>query len=157
MQSKKMFPLFIDLSEKQAVVIGGGNIAERRIKTLTSFTKNIKVIAPKVTPVIEKLNEENKINWIKKEFSENDIIGADLVMAITDNHEVNHKIYEECKKRNILISNAGDVNECEFHFPGVICHDDIVIGFNGGGYNHRKTRIAREKIEEFLKNTDLND
>ncbi len=154
MKTKKMFPLFVDLSEKQVTVIGGGHIAERRVMTLTNFTENIKVISPKITPTLQKLYEEKKINWVKKEFSPNDIIGADMVLAITDNSDVNSMIYEECRKNNILISNAGDVNQCEFHFPGVICHDDIVIGFNGGGYNHRKTRLTREKVEEFLKNED---
>ena len=154
MQGKRMFPLFIDLSDKQIVVIGGGHIAERRIKVLTDFTKNIKVIAPKITPVIENLSKENKISWIKKEFSEDDINGAYMVLAVTDNYDVNHRIYEACKKQNIFISNAGDVNECEFHFPGIICYDEVVIGFNGGGYSHSKTRKTRERVEGFLKGTD---
>ena len=49
MKNKPYFPMFIDLSDKNIVVVGGGNIATRRVKTLLSFTRNIRVIAPKVT------------------------------------------------------------------------------------------------------------
>ena len=58
MKNKPYFPMFIDLSDKNIVVVGGGNIATRRVKTLLSFTRNIRVIAPKVTMEIRKLAQE---------------------------------------------------------------------------------------------------
>ena len=151
MINKKMFPLYFDLTDTNVTFIGGGKIAERRIFTILDFVKSVKVIAPEITPALEKLYVKNKIIWIKRAFEENDTEGADMVLTMTNSKEVNNRVYEECRKNHILVNNAGDGNQSEFHFPGIICYDGIVIGFNGGGNKHTETRKIREKVEAFLK------
>ena len=154
MINKKMFPLYFDLSDTNVTFIGGGKIAERRITTMLNFVKSIKVIAPEITPMLQKLYSENKINWIKRNFKANDTQGSDIVFTMTDSKEINNAVYEECRKNHILVNNAGDVSQSEFHFPGIIEYKGIVIGVNGGGNQHRETKIAREKIENFLKSQE---
>ena len=123
---KKLFPLYTDLTQKKAVVIGGGKIAARRITSLLGFVGELVVIAPLVQPEIREL-------------------------AATDDSRVNDDIYSACKCLGILVNTASDQNKCDFHFPGLICHDGVVIGFNAAGKDHKKTRQMREKVEEFLK------
>ena len=65
MEKKKYFPIFIDLSEKKIVVIGGGTIAGRRINTLCHFCDRVLVVAPEVTPVVEELVQQEKVTWIR--------------------------------------------------------------------------------------------
>ena len=64
MKNKPYFPMFIDLSDKNIVVVGGGNIATRRVKTLLAFTRNIRVIAPKVTM---EMMELGKAGYVEQE------------------------------------------------------------------------------------------
>ncbi len=148
---KKLFPLYTDLTEKKAVVIGGGNIASRRIKSLLGFVGELIVIAPDVQPEIRELAKSGELVWKQKRYEREDLYDADLALAATDDRKVNEDIYSACKCLGILVNTASDQNKCDFHFPGIINHDGVVIGFNAAGKDHKKTRQMREKVEEFLK------
>ncbi len=65
---KPYFPLFIDISQKSIVVVGGGRIAERRVKTLLQFAEDIQVISPKLTEELRCLAESRRIEWIQKRY-----------------------------------------------------------------------------------------
>lgn len=148
---KKLFPLFTDLTEQRVVVFGAGRIAQRRILTLLGFAGEIIAVAPEHTQTISALARSGEILYRCKCYGAEDLAGADLVIAATDCAAVNDEIYAECRKRGILVNVASDQKKCDFHFPGLIEYDGIVIGFNGGGRNHRKVREIREKTEELLK------
>lgn len=150
MKEKKYFPLYTDLSEKKAVVLGGGKIASRRIRTLMDFVGNLVVIAPKAVEDVEKLAEEGRITWIPRKYQREDIYDADIVLAATDDAGVNSDIYSACKCMGILVNTASDQTKCDFHFPGIICHEGVTIGFNGAGKDHGKTREMRERVEKYL-------
>lgn len=149
--SDRKFPMYVDIHNKQIVVIGAGKIAERRVDTLLSFCNNIKIIAPSVTPAISGLINQNRVTWLQKKFDENDIKGADIVLAATNDSKVNDEIYHMCKTKNILVNISSDQKKCDFQFPGIINYENVVIGFNSGGEDHKKVRKLRKKVENFLK------
>ncbi len=150
MKNKK-FPLYIDITMQKIVVVGGGKIAERRIKTLLEFTYNVVVVAPEVTGFIQDMAQDKKVIWKKKKYDDEDIKDADIVLGATNDEEVNDQIYRVCKGKKILVNISSDQNKCDFHFPGIIQYDEVVIGVNSGGKNHKQTKKIREKIEDFLK------
>ena len=149
-KEKKFFPLFVDFTQKKAVVIGGGKIATRRIQTLLDFMGEITVIAPVCTKKIEILYEKNKISYQQKKYEKSDIKDADMVLAVTNDSALNEEIYKICKEKNILVNVASNQEKCDFHFPGILEYQDIVIGFNGCGKDHKKVRKVREMIQEML-------
>lgn len=149
--SDRKFPLYVDIQDKQIVVIGAGKIAERRVNTLLSFCNNIKIIAPSITPAISGLINQNKVTWLQKKFDENDIKGADIVLAATDDLRVNDEIYHVCKTNSIPVNIASDQKKCDFQFPGIINYENVVIAFNSGGEDHKKVRKLRKRVENFLK------
>lgn len=149
-QEPAYFPLFVDLSEKKIVVIGAGNIAGRRIKTLTQFTRQIKVVAPAIHPSIEALAEEFPLTLERKLYEREDIYSADMVIAATDDAKLNEEIHSVCKCLGILVNVISDKDKCDFHFPGVIKREQLVIGVNAGGKNHKLAKAIREKIEKIL-------
>ena len=151
MNKKKMFPVYIDLSDKKILVVGGGTIAERRIKSLSGFAGSIRVVAPEVTEAIEEAASEGTIKWEKRKYISDDILNADIVLGATDSTEVNNMIYNQCREKGIVVNISSDKSKCDFHFPGLIQYEDIVIGFNSGGNDHRKTRELREKVQNFLE------
>ena len=91
----KYFPLFVDLSDKQIVVVGAGGIASRRVRTLLSFAAHITVVSPDATEEIAKLDAEGRIHWIKENYSRERLADADLVLACTDHPEINSDIHAE--------------------------------------------------------------
>lgn len=150
---KAYFPLFVDISDKKIVVVGGGQIASRRVKTLTSFAENITVIAPEISVMMGKLEQAGKILLKRREYRIGDIDKADIVLAATDKKELNYKIAMECRAieqdngRRILLNVVDDRRLCSFYFPAVVQREEIVIGINSGGNNPGKVKDLRKKLE----------
>lgn len=145
------FPMFIDIADKKILVAGGGTIALRRIRTLLKFGADIHVIAPDLCEELTQLEEEGKIKTEHREYRTGDIRGAQIVLAATDDHEVNRKIWEECRAAGIIVNVADDKKLCDFYFPSVVMTDEAVIGINCGGMNHAKVKETRIKIEKAFR------
>ena len=98
MKNKRYFPLYVDLSDKNIVVVGGGTIAPRRVKALLLFTRNITVIAPKMTADLWELGKLGKIQIQPRPVKKSDFSMAYMVLAVTNNSELNEEIYRICKE-----------------------------------------------------------
>lgn len=144
------FPMFIDIADKKILVAGGGTIALRRIRTLLKFGADIHVIAPELCEELTQLEEEGKIKAEHREYRTGDIRGAQIVLAATDDHEVNRKIWEECRASGITVNVADDKKLCDFYFPSVVMTDEAVIGINSGGADPSITKKIRRKIEKMF-------
>lgn len=146
------FPLFVDLSKKKIVVVGGGKVAERRVKTLLDFAENIQVIAPEVTEELKKLAEGRHIRWVKDVYREGMLTDAELVLAATDDEKCNEQVAGFCRKHGTLVNVSHKKELCDFYFPAVAVRANVVAGITAGGLNHAQARYVREKVEETLDN-----
>lgn len=149
-KKKPCFPLFVDLSNKKAVVVGGGTVATRRVKVLLDFTEQPVVIAPEVSPALCQLEADGLIRICRKTYERDDIYDADLVLAATDDPKVNNDIYQVCKCTGIPVNVCSDKNKCDFYFPGIVRDGDTVIGITASGTDHEKAREITEKIRSVL-------
>lgn len=154
------FPVFIDISNNKIVIVGGGAVAARRVKTLLLFTDEVTVVSPELCDELNSLPES--VHWIAREYGAGAgvdiaLLGADIVLAATNRREVNEKVYADCRMlekaegRKILVNCADDKTRCDFFFPAVVQLDEITVGINSGGRNMKKVREVREKMEETLK------
>jgi len=150
---KAYFPMFVDLSEKRILVIGGGRIAARRINTLLLFAENIKVVAPRICEELSELEQQGKIVWVKRGWKEADTVGMDMVLAASDNSAVNHRAVVFCNESGILVNSADDKKKCDFYFPAIVEKDDLIIGIGANGENPAKVKAARQQLEDLLKNS----
>lgn len=176
-KKKPYFPLFVDLSEKDILFVGGGSIAARRILVLQPFVGKITVVAPDAderiaalaggdkTEVLiadertaeapeeenaEALPEDGSITWIRRAFEETDLEGRDMVFAVTDDRELNARIAAMCREKGILVNVSSDKNLCDFYFPGIVQQGETVIGVSASGKDHAKARTVRERIQTIL-------
>ncbi|MDR0314039.1 MAG: precorrin-6A reductase [Treponema sp.] len=149
---KAFFPLFVDMSSKRVLVIGGGNVAERRIKILTGFGAEIIVISPSVTEYIERAASLRIIRLLKRNYKETDI--TDLmpffVIAATDQRQVNHEVMTEAKSLNIQVSVADCREECTCYFPAIAENDAYIAGLISKNGDHLGVKQTAKKIREFL-------
>lgn len=150
MEQYPYFPLFFDLSDKHVFVIGAGKIANRRVQILTEFTKHITVIAPEIHPELEYLAEQRKIQLFKKFYESTDIDTADIVLAAVNNQNINQQIYQDCKKKNILVNVCSDHQKCDFYFPGIIRKDSVIVGVTADGTHHKQVKETTELIKQIL-------
>lgn len=151
-QNNMFFPLFVDLRGKKILVAGAGKIALRRIKTLLmcDFGAEIVIVAPEFCEEIEELEETGKISVIADIYRHEHIEGAFMVLACTDNSDVNMEIVRDCRQQGVPVNNAGDMSCDDFMFPGLTEKDGVLIAFNGAGRNHGKVRQMRQLVEESL-------
>ena len=154
MKNKRFFPMFVDLSDKKIVVVGGGNIATRRIKTLLQSTRNITAVAPKTTMELHELGKAGFVNLINRPVKRSDFTMAFMVIAATNDWKLNDEIYRVCKEEGIYVNVADDKSKCDFYFPGIYMQDEVVVGITASGLNHKKARKVRVAIQEAMEASD---
>ena len=150
---KAYFPMFVDISETEILVVGGGKIAARRIRTLLDFTVHITVITPALDEKLRQYADLEKFRWVQRKYRESDITGSDkpdIVLAATGDTEVNAEIGRLCRSLGICVNVADKKEMCDFYFPSIVKTEEVVIGINSGGANPGATKRTREKIEEWL-------
>ncbi len=151
MSVKRYFPMFVDLSDKNVVVVGGGRIASRRVQTLLQFTRNITVVAPQVSPEMQELARAGQVELQKRPVKRSDFSMAFMVIAATNDLKLNDDIYRVCKEEGIYVNVSSDREKCDFYFPGVYIQDEIVVGVTASGIDHAMARRVREEIQNSLE------
>lgn len=150
MKEYPYFPLFVNLSGKKILIVGAGSIALRRAEVLASFGAELIVTAPEGRPELEKLAAV----WNRRCFLEQDLEGADMVIAATDDKELNRQVAGFCRERGILVNSCSDRTQCDFYFPGIARKENLVIGVTASGQNHRLASAVAEKLRRWLENSD---
>ena len=158
---KRYFPIFIDLSEKKIVVVGGGVIATRRVNTLLQFTQSVTVVAPEISEELHEFVEKEQVIWVQAEYNTiacaEIIAEADMVLSATNQPVVNHQVRSDCENimektgRHILVNVADDKSLCDFYFPSIVQQDEITVGINSGGSAPGLVKEMRKRIENMLK------
>lgn len=146
------FPLYTDIRGFKILMVGGGNIALRRLKTLQMFHEHITVISPSVCKEIEDMALEGFVTWISRSYVPGDLKNFDMVLAATDDREVNHTVFLEARREKIPVNISDCKEECSFYFPSVIKDGDIVIGVTSGGTDHKKTKQTADRIRSLIWN-----
>lgn len=142
------FPVFLDLTDRKVLIIGGGNVALRKIQKMTEFHPRIHVIAPDILPQI---TETPNIRITKRTFRNTDLLPLpDMVICATNHREVNRKIASICQKFRIPVNVADDPALCSFLFPAVVTEGALSVGISTGGTSPTVSRYLREKIESLI-------
>lgn len=147
----RKFPLFIDISDWNVIVIGAGRIGTRRIDSLLSFGCAVTVVAPTAESAVKVWAEEGRLRWLAREYREGDLKNARLVLAATQYESVNDRVEKEARERNLLFNRCDKKESCDFHFPGLVIQDELVIGVNSGGEDHRRTAEICAEIRRQLE------
>ncbi len=140
----KRFPLFIDLTGRRAVVVGGGTIGLRRAGVLHRFGAEVEVVSPALS------GPAGGLHWHPRAYAAGDLVGAYLAVAATDDPSVNAAVQQEAKARGILFNRADSPSECDFFFPAICEGEDLLAGLTGSGGNHGKVAEMAKKIRQLL-------
>jgi len=147
----KRFPLFVNLDKLPVLVVGGGEIAERKINLIIKANANVEVLARKFTPNVEQIISKKKLKKIKKSFDISSLSrNYSLIIAATDNKQVNKKLFNFAKKNNILINVVDQPELCTCTFGSIVERGDLVIAISTGGSAPVFARNLREKLETLL-------
>ena len=147
----KRFPLFVNLDKLPVLVVGGGEIAERKINLIIKANANVEVLARKFTPNVEQIISKKKLKKIKKSLDISTLSSNySLIIAATDNKQVNKKLFNFAKKNNILINVVDQPELCTCTFGSIVERGDLVVAISTGGSAPVFARNLREKLETLL-------
>ncbi len=142
-----MLTLGIKLDNKLCVCVGGGSIAEGRVKKLCEAGAKVIVISPKVTDQIHKWKAEGRIEWWPELYKEGRLPRAFLVIAATDKEEVNARCAREARDKGALVNRADNKEECDFVWPAEVNMGDVRMTVSTGKISPRINVLLRMDLE----------
>jgi precorrin-2 dehydrogenase / sirohydrochlorin ferrochelatase len=140
------YPIMLRLEGKKVVVIGGGRVAERKVTGLLGTGSLITVISPHATDKLKGLAGSGLIEWIERLFSKEDIEGAFLIFAATNDNVLNQSIKMAAGEQQ-LVTIADDPEGSDFHVPSHIQRGRLSIAVSTGGASPTLARKIREQLE----------
>ncbi|MGA7524483.1 MAG: bifunctional precorrin-2 dehydrogenase/sirohydrochlorin ferrochelatase [Acidobacteriaceae bacterium] len=145
-----LLPIFLRLDGRPVVVIGAGTVALAKIQSLLPTGAQITVVAPAAVEPIQLLSRQGRLVWRPRLFAPTDLDGAFLVIAATDDSAVNHAVYEEALRRNILCNAVDDPPNCDFYFGSAVARGDLQIAISTTGESPALAQRLRREIDEQL-------
>jgi uroporphyrin-III C-methyltransferase len=131
--SRVVYPVGLRLHYRRVVVVGGGQVAHRRVAGLLEARARVTVVAPEVTPALEALVEPGSLTWVRRRYEPGDLEGAWYAVAATDDPAVNAAVVQEADRSRIFCARADDRWASSVWTPAVGRHGELVVGIHGGG------------------------
>lgn len=144
------FPIFCQLNDKPCLLVGGGEIAERKARLLMDAGAQITVIAPEFTEQFSQWQAANKLSCICTAYHPDYLANKWLVIAATDDETVNQQVYQTATQQRIFCNVVDSPEQASFIMPSVIDRSPLMIAISSGGKAPVLARILREKIEQQL-------
>jgi len=145
-----MFPVMLQLEGKSCLVVGGGLIAARKIRSLLTEKAEVKVVSPELVPELHQLADEGKFLWEKRPYASGEAGGFTLVFAATDNREVNREVFEDASTAGVWVNVADDPELCSFHLPAVIRRGALHVALASTGSAPFVIRRLRRVFEKWI-------
>jgi precorrin-2 dehydrogenase/sirohydrochlorin ferrochelatase len=144
------YPIFLDLTDRTCVVVGAGDVGQRKIRTLLQCgVKKIFVYDPYSELPDDLASKAHSLEFKKRQVKPEDLDGADLVFVCTNDKELNRFIALQCKKKNIFCNVATSPLESDFILPSIFTRGDLCLAISTGGHSPalaRKIRLELEKV-----------
>ena len=145
----RYYPLFLDIARRRCVVIGGGEVAARKVGRLLACGASVEVVGKHLTPALAALTREGAIVHHAADYHEDQLHGAFLVIGATDSDAVNERIARDARARGIPVNIVDDSARCDFILPSVVEQGDLTIAVSTGG----KSPALAKKLRTELENT----
>jgi precorrin-2 dehydrogenase / sirohydrochlorin ferrochelatase len=143
-----MFPIFLKLDGRRALVVGAGTVAEGKIRGLLEAGASIEVVAPEAVFQVQKWAGEGVVEWKSRAFQTSDLDQVSLVIAATSSPELNAQVFKEAKARKVLCNAVDDPENCDFYYPAVVRRGDLQIAISTNGRSPALAQRLRQELEE---------
>jgi precorrin-2 dehydrogenase/sirohydrochlorin ferrochelatase len=144
----KTYPLFAVIEEKPCLVVGGGAVGERKVADLMAAGARVTVVSRTLTPELAALADRGEITYLPEDFRESQVEGMALVMAATDDPQVNARVSAAAQARAIWVNVADDPEYCTFIVPAMVRRGDLTLAISTGGASPALARQVREELQQ---------
>ncbi|MBQ3133944.1 MAG: hypothetical protein IJC17_06715 [Clostridia bacterium] len=146
------FPIFIDLTDNNCTIIGGGEYAAACADMLLGFGAKVTVISPVINARLAELEEQKRIRYIPRKFFRGDCANAYLCIAATDSEQINIAVSVECKSRGIPVNVKAPSAYGTFRLPAAVICEDVTVAAYSEEINQHALENLRANLKEELPN-----
>ncbi len=146
------YPVYLNLMGRRCIVIGGGAVAQGKVKTLLTSDALVTVVSPQITQELKKLADEDRITYVARDYRHGDLARAFLVISATGDRTTNEQVWQEAKEQNLLINVVDDLPHCTFIAPAIMRRGDLVIAISTSGKAPALAARLREQLERAIGN-----
>lgn len=146
--SSSYYPVFLNIRGRKCVVIGGGQVALRKVEALLNAGADVKVISPDLCPELIKLADTEEISVEKRLFQSGDLEGLLITVAATDDNGINLEVAKEARGKGILVNVVDDPGHSDFIVPSYLRRGDITIAVSTAGRSPALARKIRSRLED---------
>jgi precorrin-2 dehydrogenase/sirohydrochlorin ferrochelatase len=140
----RYYPIYLDIRDKKCVVVGGGDVAYRKAVSLKEAGAQVVVISPDFSK--DFLKEEG-ITMLRQKYEERCLEGATLIIAATNDKEINQRVWEEARRHGLLVNVVDQPELCNFIVPSVVNRGELQISISTGGASPAFARRLRQELE----------
>src|SRR3954468_4615984 len=144
------YPIYLDIEERNVVIVGGGNVCARKAETMMKYGARVTIVSPEFTDEIEQWARDGALAIKRKPYETADIEGANIVIASTDDQNVNEQIAADCRARRIPVNVVDVTPLCEFIVPAIIEKGSIQIAVSTGGKSPALARTLKEDLQRAI-------
>jgi precorrin-2 dehydrogenase/sirohydrochlorin ferrochelatase len=144
------YPIFLDLADRPCVVVGGGPIAEGKVRGLLAAGGRVTVVSPTLTPALAVLAAEGRVAHHARPYAAGDLAGATLALAASGDRAVSAAVLAEGRARGVWVNSADDPARCDFFLPAVLRRGALTVAVSTGGASPALTRAVRDELERFF-------
>jgi len=143
-----LYPVNLNIQNKLCVIVGGGEVAGRKIRSLVNCGAKVVVISPVISAEIEGIASSGEIELRKRNYQNDDLDGAFLVFAATNEPNVQQAVVDEAKRKSILINSVDDPSSCSFQVPARVRRGNFMLTVSTGGSSPALASKLRKDLEE---------
>jgi precorrin-2 dehydrogenase/sirohydrochlorin ferrochelatase len=144
----KYYPVNLDMTNKRCVVVGGGDIAERKVERLLECGAQVTVVSKSLTPVLKARKKTGQMDHIDRDYEDQALDGAFMVIGATDRNDVNERISKDAMARGLLVNIVDDPDRCNFILPSLVQQGDLSIAISTGGKSPALAKKLRKELEK---------
>jgi len=144
----KSYPIFAIIDHKPCLVVGGGAVGERKVQDLRAAGARVTVVSPTLSPLLADLVAAGEVRHLQADFAPEHLEGVALVMAATDDPEVNAKVSAAAQARAIWVNVADAPELCTFMVPAQVRRGELTVAISTGGASPALARRLREELEQ---------
>ena len=141
------YPMFLNISGKRCVVVGGGRVALRKVRALLEHGASVEVISPDLCPELVELVERGQIRTSCRHYQPGDLQKALIAIAATDNSDINQQVVKEARSEAVLVNVADDLENSDFIVPSCVRRGSMTIAVSTAGRSPALARKIRARLE----------
>jgi precorrin-2 dehydrogenase/sirohydrochlorin ferrochelatase len=147
-----LYPIFLKVHQLEVLIVGGGKVGLEKLSFLlkSSPNANVQLVASEINEEILELVKGHKVKLAKEQYADQFLEDKHLVIVATDDEALNIEIYNECKRRNLLVNLADNPTYCDFYLGGIVTKGNVKVAISTNGKSPTTAKRLRQFFEEVI-------